>query len=105
MYNMGRISKVVNLQFLWNIMEPWWKPKQEKYRQVIVYYRHSAQERQDNSIEIQRDKVLDFAERHSIEILDDLEIDKNGITSFTLQKGSTIQWRGGKRKQKRVVGR
>jgi len=69
----------------------WWEEKKKKNRRALAYYRHSAQERQDNSIEIQRDKVLDFAERHSIEILDDLEIDKNGITSFTLQKGSTIQ--------------
>jgi hypothetical protein len=72
-------------------MKQWWRPKQEKCRQAIVYYRHSAQERRDNSIEIQRDKVLDFAERHSIKIIDGLEIDKNGITSFIIQKDSTIQ--------------
>jgi len=71
----------------------WWeeKKKKKKNRRALAYYRYSAQGRQDNSIEIQRDKVLDFAERHSIEILDDLEIDKNGITSFILQKDSAIQ--------------
>jgi len=60
--------------------------EEKKSYRAITYYRHSAQERQANSVEIQRDTVLDFAERHDIEIIDDHEIDKNDITSFILQK-------------------
>ena len=37
--------------------------------QAVAYYRHSAQDRQENSIPIQQDQVRQFAEEHGIEII------------------------------------
>ncbi|MEE9368282.1 MAG: recombinase family protein [Pontiella sp.] len=39
-----------------------------KYR-AVAYYRHSAQDRQENSVEIQQDQVRQFAREHEIEII------------------------------------
>lgn len=39
-----------------------------KYR-AVAYYRHSAQDRQENSVEIQQDQVRQFAQEHDIEII------------------------------------
>jgi DNA invertase Pin-like site-specific DNA recombinase len=42
--------------------------KTEKYR-AVAYYRHSAQDRQENSIEIQQDQVRQFARENDIKII------------------------------------
>ena len=42
--------------------------KTGKYR-AVAYYRHSAQDRQENSVEIQQDQVRQFAKEHDIEII------------------------------------
>jgi len=42
--------------------------KISKYR-AVAYYRHSAQDRQENSVEIQQDQVRQFAQEHDIEII------------------------------------
>jgi hypothetical protein len=47
----------------------WWEKKKKKSRRALAYYRHSAQNRQKNSIEIQRRQVREFAERNNIEIV------------------------------------
>jgi DNA invertase Pin-like site-specific DNA recombinase len=39
-----------------------------KYR-AVAYYRHSAQDRQENSVEIQQDQVRQFARENEIEII------------------------------------
>ncbi len=39
-----------------------------KYR-AVAYYRHSAQDRQENSVEIQQDQVRQFARENDIEII------------------------------------
>ena len=47
----------------------WWEEKKKKSRRAIAYYRHSAQDRQKNSIEIQRDAVRKFADENDMEII------------------------------------
>ncbi|VGO19155.1 recombinase family protein [Pontiella sulfatireligans] len=42
--------------------------KASKWR-AVAYYRHSAQDRQENSVEIQQDQVRQFASEHEIEII------------------------------------
>ncbi len=42
--------------------------KSHKYR-AVAYYRHSAQDRQENSVEIQQDQVRQFAQESDIEII------------------------------------
>ena len=51
----------------------WWEPKKKKSRQALAYYRHSAEGRQENSIEIQREAVHAFAEKYDIEIVEEFE--------------------------------
>jgi DNA invertase Pin-like site-specific DNA recombinase len=43
-------------------------PRKPKLR-AVAYYRHSAEIGQENSVEIQRDKVRKFAKKHGIEII------------------------------------
>ncbi|MGL4595454.1 MAG: recombinase family protein [Thermoguttaceae bacterium] len=58
----------------------WWERK--KRRHAIAYYRHSAEGRQENSIEIQRDQVRVFAERNDIEIVAEYEdAGKSGLNA------------------------
>lgn len=53
------------------MMLPWAKSKvlSQGKRNAVAYYRHSAQDRQENSIEIQQDQVRKFAAEHSITII------------------------------------
>jgi len=52
----------------------WWETDQgngdgpPKVR-AVAYYRHSAQDRQENSIPIQREQVREWAEQHGVEII------------------------------------
>ena len=50
-------------------MAHWIKQTQIFGKKAIAYYRHSAQDRQENSIEIQREQVLKFATENGIEII------------------------------------
>ena len=36
---------------------------------AVAYYRHSAQDRQENSIPIQQDQFRDWANQHEVEII------------------------------------
>jgi DNA invertase Pin-like site-specific DNA recombinase len=48
----------------------WWKKrKTEATARAVAYYRHSAEDRQENSIPIQREQVRRFADEHRIEIV------------------------------------
>jgi DNA invertase Pin-like site-specific DNA recombinase len=40
---------------------------------AVAYYRHSAQDRQENSIPIQREQVRQWAEKNGVEIIDEFE--------------------------------
>src|SRR5580704_16402343 len=48
---------------------PWMKPKTVAVKRAVAYYWHSAQDRQENSIEIQQEQVGKFAAGHAIEIV------------------------------------
>lgn len=50
-------------------MMAWHRSKQAPRRRAVAYYRHSAQDRQENSVEIQQDQVRAFAAEHGIEII------------------------------------
>lgn len=47
----------------------WFNTVTESTRRAVAYYRHSAQDRQENSVEIQQDQVRQFALEHNIEII------------------------------------
>jgi hypothetical protein len=49
---------------------------------AIAYYRHSAQDRQENSIPIQQDQVREWARNHSVEIIQEFaDHGRSGLTS------------------------
>ncbi len=49
---------------------------------AIAYYRHSAQDRQENSIPIQRDQVREWADQHGVEIIREFaDAGKSGLTA------------------------
>ncbi len=49
---------------------------------AVAYYRHSAQDRQENSIPIQRDQVREWAERNGVEIIQEFaDAGKSGLTA------------------------
>ena len=56
-------------------MTAWWKtetadlPAPPLRIPAVAYYRHSAQDRQENSIPIQRDQVREWAEKNGVEII------------------------------------
>ena len=47
----------------------WFNAGRTYSRRAVAYYRHSAQDRQENSVEIQQDQVRQFAREHDIEII------------------------------------
>lgn len=49
----------------------WWEKSKTvpTAKKAVAYYRHSSQDRQENSIPIQREQVREFAEKHNIEII------------------------------------
>ena len=48
---------------------------------AVAYYRHSAQDRQENSIPIQQEQVREWAEEHGIEIIKEFaDAGKSGLT-------------------------
>ena len=62
----------------------WWKKEKKKSRRALAYYRHSAQNRQKNSIEIQRGQIREFAERNNIEIV--FEYSDAGVSGLTANR-------------------
>ncbi len=63
----------------------WWEIDQAqgpaKVR-AVAYYRHSAQDRQENSIPIQRDQVHEWAEQNGVEIIREFaDHGKSGLTA------------------------
>jgi DNA invertase Pin-like site-specific DNA recombinase len=48
----------------------------------VAYYRHSAQDRQENSIPIQQDQVRGWAEKHGVEIIHEFaDAEKSGLNA------------------------
>jgi len=69
-------------------MKNWWErrdttPQQPKVAwRAVAYYRHSAQDRQENSIAIQQDQVRPWAESRGGEIIHEfMDPGKSGLTA------------------------
>ncbi|WKZ29443.1 MAG: recombinase family protein [Patescibacteria group bacterium] len=51
-------------------------------KKAVAYYRHSAEDKQENSVPIQREQVQRFADRHSIDIIhEEVDEGKSGLTA------------------------
>jgi len=66
-------------------MKHWWEtatpqaPEAPRLR-AVAYYRHSAQDRQKNSIPLQQEQVRQFAQEHGIEIVkESADAGKSGL--------------------------
>jgi DNA invertase Pin-like site-specific DNA recombinase len=58
----------------------WYSPKKTFVKRAAAYYRHSAQERQENSVEIQQDQVRKFAVDNDIQIIEEyIDRGKTGL--------------------------
>lgn len=65
----------------WEIDTPQLLGAVPKFR-AVAYYRHSAQDRQENSIPIQQDQVREWAEKNGVEIIREFaDAGKSGLTS------------------------
>lgn len=65
----------------WEIDTPEVPGAVTKFR-AIAYYRHSAQDRQENSIPIQQDQVREWAQKNGVEIIREFsDAGKSGLTS------------------------
>jgi DNA invertase Pin-like site-specific DNA recombinase len=69
-------------------MDAWWasgsaSPAQPRPPiQAVAYYRHSAQDRQENSIPIQREQVRKWAEAHGMNIVNEFaDHGKSGLSA------------------------
>ena len=61
-------------------MSDWFRPKRAFAKRAVAYYRHSAQERQENSVEIQQDQVRKFAADNGVEIIEEfIDRGKTGL--------------------------
>jgi len=59
----------------------WWERK-KRSRTAATYSRHSAEGRQENSVEIQQDQIRDFAEKNDIEIVAEfMDPGKSGLNA------------------------
>jgi DNA invertase Pin-like site-specific DNA recombinase len=61
----------------------WWKKQTTGTKaKAVVYYRHSAEDRQENSIPIQREQIRNFAQEHGIEIIHEFQdAGKSGLST------------------------
>ena len=68
---------------------------------AVAYYRHSAQDRQENSIPIQQDQVRAWAKEHGVEIIHEFcdarrsKLNSEGRPAFTEMPAleeETIEW-------------
>lgn len=65
----------------WEIGTPAHPPEVPKTR-AVAYYRHSAQDRQENSIPIQRDQVREWATKNGVEIIHEFsDAGKSGLNA------------------------
>jgi DNA invertase Pin-like site-specific DNA recombinase len=69
-------------------MSNWWEIPDDHIERntgqirAVAYYRHSAQDRQENSIPIQQDQVREWAKNHGVEIIQEFaDHGRSGLTS------------------------
>lgn len=56
--------------------------KQDKKRKAIAYYRHSAEDKQENSVPLQREQTESFANKYNIEIIhEEKDEGKSGLSA------------------------
>jgi DNA invertase Pin-like site-specific DNA recombinase len=71
-------------------MDEWWKsgvsgaPGAAPGPRAVAYYRHSAQEKQENSIPLQRDQVRAWAAAHGIEVFK--EFADHGVSGLSTER-------------------
>lgn len=71
----------------WGSMKSWWEvadaPLPAVQKQcAVAYYRHSAQDRQENSIPLQREQVCQWAEQNGVQIIREFaDHGKSGLTA------------------------
>ncbi|MHC5056913.1 MAG: recombinase family protein [Planctomycetota bacterium] len=62
----------------------WWKKEEAQgaKKRAVAYYRHSAEDKQENSVPIQREQVTKFAKEHGIEIVKEFaDRGKSGLST------------------------
>ena len=61
----------------------WWKKSAKPIQaKAVAYYRHSAQDRQENSIPIQREQIKKFADENGIKIIEEFaDHGKSGLST------------------------
>ena len=61
----------------------WFKKQSTETRaKAVAYYRHSAEDRQENSIPIQREQISKFAKEHGIKIVEEFQdAGKSGLST------------------------
>jgi DNA invertase Pin-like site-specific DNA recombinase len=85
-------------------MSHWWEIPSEDQPVVVrpravAYYRHSAQDRQENSIPIQREQVREWAEKNGVEIIQEFEdagksgLNAEGRPAFTTMMNDWVKQR------------
>jgi hypothetical protein len=73
-------------------MAEWWELPEDGGDQTagtvraVAYYRHSAQDRQENSIPIQQEQVRQWADGHGVEIIEEFaDHGRSGLNSEGMQ--------------------
>ena len=86
-------------------MTNWWEigtaaqPEEVPKTRAVAYYRHSAQDRQENSIPIQREQVHQWAEKNGVEIIEEFEdagksgLNAEGRPAFTTMMNDWVKQR------------
>jgi DNA invertase Pin-like site-specific DNA recombinase len=62
----------------------WWKKEEptEATKKAVAYYRHSAEDKQENSVPIQREHITRFAREHGIKIIKEFaDRGKSGLST------------------------
>jgi hypothetical protein len=69
-------------------MKQWWEVESQQLPgsvptvRAVAYYRHSAQDRQENSIPIQREQVREWATKNGVEIIHEFaDAGKSGLNA------------------------
>jgi DNA invertase Pin-like site-specific DNA recombinase len=67
-------------------MVHWWEIPSEQPADIrpraVAYYRHSAQDRQENSIPIQQEQVREWADKNGVEIIKEFaDAGRSGLTA------------------------
>jgi DNA invertase Pin-like site-specific DNA recombinase len=71
-----------------SIMSHWWEIASDEQNlalprvRAVAYYRHSAQDRQENSIPLQQEQVREWAEKNGVEIIKEFsDAGRSGLTA------------------------